>query len=391
MEEKHAQNAASAEAGAGVTVEVEDHSQRRKHIIATSIMVVLIVALIALLVWATASANADDDLSDVPEAYRDLESVVLIGADSAGKDSAGQLFGELIAKEVEDITGGKLTIDYHANGSLGGDADLMRQVQYNDIQLLVCQTAPTVSFIPEMAVFDLPMAFARNSGDEIEAVLNGEGEFREGVEAAYNKAGLHLLGFLQNATFRLTTSNVELRDLEDFKGLQIRTMENSNHMAFWQAISAEPTPLAWSELYISLQNGTVDAEENAADSILGASFQEVQRYLANTNHILYCNQVCINDEAWNALDPAYQEALNEAVQRAIDAMRPEMLSIDEESKAALQDGGMEIISYDDGFFGEVLALPDVERLYAAIDSATGGLGSVMTGQLANEGGARMEP
>lgn len=363
-----------------------DASERKKHAVATTIMVVLIAALAALLVWAATSANADDDLADVPDAYRDLDDVVLIGADSAGKDSAGQLFGELIAREAADITGGKLTIDYHANGSLGGDADLMRQVQYDDIQLLVCQTAPTVSFIPEMAVFDLPMAFARNSGDEIEAVLNGEGGFRDGIEAAYNEAGLHLLGFLQNATFRLTTSNVDLSALDDFKGLQIRTMENSNHMAFWQAISAEPTPLAWSELYISLQNGTVDAEENAADSILGASFQEVQEYLANTNHILYCNQVCINDEAWNALDPAYQQALSEAVQRAIDAMRPEMLKIDEESKAALQAGGMEIISYDDGFFADILAFPAVEQLYATIDESTGGLGSIMTNQLNGESG-----
>ena len=56
---------------------------------------------------------------------------------------------------------------------------------------------------------------------------------------------MHLLGFLQNATFRLTTSNRELKTLEDFKGLQIRTMENANHMEFWQAIGAQPTPLAW--------------------------------------------------------------------------------------------------------------------------------------------------
>lgn len=383
MDTKGVQNMAG-ESGTAEAAAAEAPSQRKKHIIATSIMVALIIALAALLTWGAVSANAEDDLTDVPEAYRNLDSVVLIGADSAGKDSAGQLFGELIASEVKDITGGKLTIDYHANGSLGGDTDLMRQVQYDDIQLLVCQTAPTVSFIPEMAVFDLPMAFARNSGDEIEAVLNGDGPFRAGIESAYNKAGLHLLGFLQNATFRLTTSNVDLSDLSSFKGLQIRTMENSNHMAFWQAISAEPTPLAWSELYISLQNGTVDAEENATDSILGASFHEVQKYLANTNHILYCNQVCINDEAWNALDPAYQEALNEAVQRAIDAMRPEMLSIDEESKAALQEGGMEIISYDDSFFSEVLALPDVEKLYGTIDESTNGLGSTLTSQLSEQ-------
>ena len=352
-----------------------------KEIVSTSLAVILIAALVSLLVWGSMAAGQEDDLTDVPDEYKDLPSVILIGADSAGKDSAGQLFGELIASKASEITGGKLKIDYHANGDLGGDVDLLRQVQYNDIQLLVCQTAPTVSFVPEMAVFDLPMAFATSDGDAIDEVLNGESEFREGIEEAYEENGLHLLGFLQNATFRLTTSNRDLEGLSDFAGLQIRTMENSNHMAFWQAIDAEPTPLAWSELYISLQNGTVDAEENAADSILGASFQEVQKYLSLTNHILYCNQVCISEIAWDVLDPAYQQALTQAVSEAIAEMRPQMTQIDEGSKAKLVDGGMEIIEYDDGFYEQVLALSSVQDLYAAIDEQTGGLGTILTSEL----------
>ena len=355
----------------------------RKEIIATCIAVVFIGLLITLLVWGGIASGQEDDLGDVPDAYKDLPSVILIGADSAGKDSAGQRFGELIAQKATDITGGKLKIDYHANGDLGGDADLLRQVQYDDIQILVCQTAPTVSFIPQMAVFDLPMVFATADGDSIDNVLNGDNAFRDGLEAAYEENGLYLLGFLQNATFRLTTSNKDLQSLADFSGLQIRTMENSNHMAFWQAINAEPTPLAWSELYISLQNGTVDAEENAADSILGASFQEVQKYLAETNHILYCNQVCMNENAWKELDPAYQGALTQAVQEAIAEMRPQMTQIDEDGKEALTQGGMEIISYDDSFYDDILALDTVKALYASIDDQTGGLGSILQEELQN--------
>lgn len=354
-----------------------------KEITATGIAIVLIVALISLLVWGSMSAGQEDDLQDVPEQFQDLPSVVLIGADSAGKDSAGQFFGQQIAANVEQITGGKLKIDYHANGDLGGDADLLRQVQYDDIQLLVCQTAPTVSFIPEMAVFDLPMAFATSDGDTIDAVLNGDGDLRNGLNEAYNKVGLHLLGLLQNATFRLTTSNTDLENLDDYKGLQIRTMENSNHMAFWQAIGAEPTPLAWSELYISLQNGTVDAQENAADSCVGASFQEVQKYLACTNHILYCNQVCMNEEAWASLDPAYQEALTQAVAEAIAYMRPQLTEIDLDNKQILMDGGMQMIEYDNGFFEQVLGIEAVKNLYASIDGQTNGLGSKLQSELAS--------
>ena len=127
-------------------------------------------------------------------AYAGLAPVVLIGCDTASKGAAGQRFGEYVAERLDEITGGKLTMDYHPNGELGGDADLIRQMRSNDIQIVVCQTAPLVSFIPEMAVFDLPMVFANYDGDAINEALNGENAFTEALGAAYEAQGLHLLG-----------------------------------------------------------------------------------------------------------------------------------------------------------------------------------------------------
>lgn len=314
--------------------------------------------------------------------YSDLAPVELIGADSTGKGAAGQLFGEYVAKSVSEITGGKLTIDYHPNAELGGDTDLLRQMQSNDIQLVVCQPAPMVSFIPEMAVFDLPMLFSKYDGDTINKALCGENDFTSALGAAYEKSGLHLLGFLQNATYRLTTANRKLTALDSFKGLQIRTMENSNHMAFWAAIGAEPTPLAWPEVYIALQSGTIDAEENAADTCAGANFQEVQKYLACTNHILYCNQICISKKAWDSLDPAYRDALRQAVSEAIEYMRPQLERMDTENKQKLTDGGMELIEYDNDFYDSILDLDTVRALYEDIDEhQINGLGTLLIKEL----------
>jgi len=322
---------------------------------------------------SSSAAPADSSASE----YADLDPVELIGADSTGKGAAGQIFGELVASKVDEITGGQLTIDYHPNGDLGNDEDLLRQMQTNDIQMVVCQTAPTVSFIPEMAVFDLPMAFSKYDGDKIDEVLNGDSAFRSQLEEAYDAAGLKYLGILQNATYRLTTSNVELNNLSDFKALQIRTMNNNNHMAFWTAIGAEPTPLAFSELYFALQSGTIDAEENAADTIVGSNFNEVQKVLACTNHILYANQICISKEAYEDLAPAYQEALNQAVEEALAEMRPQLADIDAENKAKLTDAGMKMIEYDNSFFDEVLSLDSVKKLSSDIDAQVGGLGTTL--------------
>ena len=348
------------------------------------ILAMILALALCLSMVACAQTNQEGG-ENASGPYADLKPVELIGADSTGKGAAGQIFGEYVAKRVSEITGGKLTIDYHPNGDLGGDADLLRQMQSNDIQLVVCQTAPVVSFIPEMAVFDLPMVFSKYDGDTIDAVLNGANEFRTTLEKAYEAADLHLLGFLQNATYRLTTAHTDLSTLESFKNLQIRTMENKNHMAFWTAIGAQPTPLAWGEVYISLQNGTIDAQENAADTCVGASFQEVQEYLACTNHILYCNQICISKEAYESLDPAYQAALNQAVAEAIAYMRPQLEQIDKDNKQTLVEGGMTLIEYNAEFYDSILALDSVKALYKDIDEKQiNGLGSKLQAALENK-------
>ena len=331
---------------------------------------------------STVSDNKGDTVNAASDDYSALKPVELIGADASSNGAAAQQLGELVAKKVDEITGGKLTIDYHPNSELGGDADILRQVYSGDIHIAVCQTSPVVSFIPEVAVFDLPMVFAQSDGDTIDQVLNGENsEFHQKVSTAYENSGFHLLGFLQNATFRLTTSNKELAELRDFQDLHIRTMENSNHMAFWSAIGASPTPLAWPEVYISLQNGTIDAEENAADTVLGANLQEVQKYLSCTNHILYLNQISMNKDSYENLDPAYQAALNQAVSEAIDEVRPKLVTLDSDSKKALQDDGMKLTEYDSSFYENILALDGVKQLYSDIDTQVKGLGTILQDEL----------
>ena len=338
-----------------------------------------IVALMLVLTLGTCAFAASE-----------FDEVWLVTADTTAKGAAGQVFVQLVQEKVKQANAG-LVIDYFPNGELGGDADLLRQAQKGYIAIMLCQTAPVVSFIPEMAVFDLPMVFARYDGDTIDKVLNGDSEFHRQMSAAYEKAGLHLLGFMQNATYRLTTANRNLGTLTEFKGLQIRTMENKNHMDFWTAIGAEPTPLAWSELYISLQNGTVNAQENAADTCVGAHFEEVQKFLACTNHILYCNQICMNDKLYKALSPEHRAVLDKAVAEALSEMRPKLEEIDKSNKAILNKGGMTIINYDNSFFSDVLAIQGVRDLYKRIDGATNGLASTLEKSLADSATAIVPP
>ncbi|MDO4493914.1 MAG: TRAP transporter substrate-binding protein [Clostridia bacterium] len=308
-------------------------------------------------------------------------AVELVAADSTAKGAAGNVFAEKVFELVAQYSNGDLTVDYHGNNEMGGDADILRQVADGDIAICVNQTAPLVSFIPEMAVFDLPMVFAKYDAAKIDEVLNGDNEFTKALGAAYEAAGYHLLGFLQGATYRLTTSNKDIHTLEGFKGLQIRTMQNANHMAFWQAIGAEPTPLAWPEVYFSLQTGVIDAQENAADTCANANFQEVQKYIACTNHILYLNQICINAETWNELSDANKEALTKAVKDALAEIAPQLVEIDQVNKQKLQDGGVELIEYAPEFYDNILAMDGVKALYAQINADTNGLADLLVAEL----------
>ena len=341
---------------------------------------------------STSTPDASTPSTSTPDAstgadYSSLDPVQLIGADSTAANAAGQLFGEMVAEKLDTITGGQLTMDYFPNGELGADADLLRQLQSGDIDIFVGQTAPVAPFVPNVAVYDLPMVFATYDGATIDEVINNpESEFAQALSASFNEAGFQLLGTLQNATFRQTTTNRNVQTIADYDGMLIRTMENPNHMAFWEALGAAPTPMAWNEVYFALQSGNIEAEENAADTIVGSNLNEVQAYLAKTNHILYANMMIMNKDSYDALDPLYQEALNQAVSEALAEMSAQRADIDATNLGTLEERGMTIIEYGPEFFEEVLALPGVQELYASIDEQTGGLAQILQDELAAAAG-----
>ena len=341
---------------------------------------------------STSTPDASTPSTSTPDAstgadYSSLDPVQLIGADSTAANAAGQLFGEMVAEKLDTITGGQLTMDYFPNGELGADADLLRQLQSGDIDIFVGQTAPVAPFVPNVAVYDLPMVFATYDGATIDEVINNpESEFAQALSASFNEAGFQLLGTLQNATFRQTTTNRNVQTLADYDGMLIRTMENPNHMAMWEAMGAAPTPMAWNEVYFALQSGNIEAEENAADTIVGSNLNEVQTYLAKTNHILYANMMIMNKDSYDALDPLYQEALNQAVSEALTEMSAQLADIEATNLGTLEERGMTIIEYGPEFFEEVLALPGVQELYASIDEQTGGLAQTLQDELAAAAG-----
>ncbi|MDR1965405.1 MAG: TRAP transporter substrate-binding protein [Synergistaceae bacterium] len=323
----------------------------------------LYVTVLAVLLFSVAAAGVS-----FASPYDNLDPITLRYGNGAALGAAGDLWGIAFCKHVEEITGKKITVDYFGNSQLGVDSELQTQMQAGDIDIVSCQPGQTTTFVPAVAVYDLPLAFAKYNAAAIDKALN-DSPFTKLINEKYGDSKMICLGVLQGATFRVMTSNVRIEKIDDFKGIKIRTMNSPNHLLFWQALGANPTPLAFTELYMSLQQGVVDAQENANDTNLSSNFQEVQKYLVNTKHLLYMNQFLMNKARFEALDPAYQDAIRQAVAKATAEIAPTLGQIDSSNRDKLVAGGMEELNFDDGFYDEVIKAS--QPVYAEIRKQVG--------------------
>lgn len=300
-------------------------------------------------------------------AFDSLDPVTLRYGNGAALGAAGDVWGEKFCQYAAELTGGKLTVEYFPNSQLGVDSEMQTQLLAGDLDIVSCQTGQTTTFVPAVAVYDLPLVFANYDAATIDAALN-RSKFTELMNERYGEKGMICLGMLQGATFRVMTSNREIKSLADFSGIKIRTMNSPHHLAFWKALGANPTPLAFTELYMSLQQGVVDAQENANDTNMSSNFQEVQKYLVNTKHLLYANQFLMNKAKFESLAPEYQQAIRDALAKATAEIAPNLAAVDAENRDKLVAGGMTDLTFDKAFYDELIkqAAPVYEEVGRAV-------------------------
>ncbi len=261
-------------------------------------------------------------------------------ATASPEDTVTQLFAEKFVEEVSKLSDGKMKIQIYANSTLGGDSDLLETCADGDIPFVVQNTAPQVSFMSDLAVFDLPCVF-----DSLEDCRNkiDDENFYSLISDVYTDGGYHLLGMADQG-FRVMTSNKAVRSFEDFKGQKIRTMENSYHLAFWQALGANPTPMSFSEVYIGLQQHTIDAQENPYEVIVSNKLYEQQDYVIETNHLPHLISLIVNDDFFQNLSEDEQEIMTQAAQTATTYAREQSDERIADRIQTIEDSGTEIIT-----------------------------------------------
>jgi TRAP-type transport system periplasmic protein len=244
----------------------------------------------------------------------------------------------LFEERLEEETNGSIDVEVFSNSVIGGDREIFEGLQLNTVQGASMSTGPIAQFADEFNVMDLPFLFANE--EEAYHVLDGEvGERLLDELEEQNVIGLN---YWENG-FRLLSNNVrEIQTVEDVEGIDIRTLENEWHMNLWSALGANPTPMNYGELYIGLEQGTVDAQENPAGNVVNSHFYEVQDYLTVTNHIYNASPFMVSKPFWESLTEKEKSAVKEIADEVQQEQRQMNLQEQEESFAFLKDKGMKI-------------------------------------------------
>lgn len=271
-------------------------------------------------------------------------------ATASPEDTVTQIYAEKFAEEVDRLSEGRIKIQVYANSTLGGDRELLESCKDGDIPFVVQNTAPQVTFMPDLAVFDVPCAF--ENLEECREVLD-DPDFSSLVSGVYEKGGYQLLGIADQG-FRVMSTNKPVNSIKDFKGQKIRTMENPFHLAFWKAIGANPTPMSFAEVYIGLQQHTIDAQENPYEVIVSNRLYEQQDYVVETNHLPHLITLIMNDEFFRDMSAEDQKIMKEAAAAATEYARKASDDRIADRIKTIEDSGTEILKIDEETYDAVV-------------------------------------
>jgi tripartite ATP-independent transporter DctP family solute receptor len=258
-----------------------------------------------------------------------------------------QRFADLVAER----TGGELKVEIFPASQLGTEQEILEGVQLGTIHMFEGSAGAAGRFLPVLEAFAHP--FLWRDLDHMLAVARGE-IGQELSQRLIDEHGMRILdmGWLFGQR-HLTTASTPVYTPEDMKGLKIRVQPTTIYLEMIKAMGANPTPIDWKEVYLSLQTGVVDGQENPVGVIYSAKLYEVQDYLMLTGHITQNQVVIINEPFFQSLAPEHQRVLREAIIEAGDYQNALIEQGAAEDLEKLTAAGMTVVE------------PDIEAFRAA--------------------------
>lgn len=211
------------------------------------------------------------------------------------------------AELAEEYSNGKVKINVAVGGVLGGERDVAEGIQLGTVDGAILGGI-LQNFDPAMAILEFPFCFKNDA--HVRAVM--EGPVGDKIRSRLiEKTGIRVMHHVMRTPRELTTKR-PVNTLADLKGMKIRVPEMEAHLATWRALGANPTPLAFPEVYTALQLGTVDGQENPLGVIYSNKFYEVVDYLSLTDHLVGFMMIVISNDKFKSLDSDAQQVLTKA-------------------------------------------------------------------------------
>lgn len=269
------------------------------------------------------------------------EAIVIRIGHAQNEEGDWQKGLEVFKEQVESLSNGTMTVEIYANEVLGAEVDNITAIQQGTCEGVL--SGDTMSnWTPYAALVAMP--YAVNSLDDL--ITAAESDEIGGVieEQIIENVKLHPIGFFVRSARNLTT-NKKVESMDDLKGMKVRVPNNNLHLAMWNAFGASATPLAWSETFSALQNGTVDAQENPYANIISANIPEVQKYLIKTEHVYSWIYVLLGEDFWQSLTVEQQEIIETAAAEMQEFQWDYLRDMVAEQEAQLQEQ-MEFVEVD---------------------------------------------
>jgi TRAP-type transport system periplasmic protein len=244
---------------------------------------------------------------------------------------------------VEEKTNGEVKVEVHGNGSLAASGrEIQEGVKIGTIDIGISST-PLSQMNPYLDLFSLPYIFG--SREQAWEVLDGP--VGDEVGKKLSEHNLTFLAYWEDG-FRQITNNVRpISEIDDFKGLKIRVPESDVRLETFKALGSSPLPMAWSEVFTALQQGSIDGQENPLSVVNSSSFYDVQKYLTISNHVYSPATLFINSSKWDSLTKDQQDIILEAAGEGRDLNRKMNQEQDEEMVKGLEEKGMEVTVIED--------------------------------------------
>ena len=251
---------------------------------------------------------------------------------------------------VAEKSGGSLNVELFFDSSLGTERELLEALVTGSGDMSMAGISDVVYWMPE---YFLSVPYLFESVEHVRAVYDGP-IGKEIDQLMLEKKGLRTLAIM-NRGARHVSSNRKIEAPADMEGLRLRLPENPLWIAIWKQLGVNATTISYNELYIALQTGVVEAQENPLESIVNPKFYEVQDYVVLTGHVRDVYKIQVSEKSWVKLTPEEQTALQEAATEAALFGDSLLASSEEKSLQVLRDSGTEVIEVDPKAFSDAMS------------------------------------